>query len=308
MPALDQVDAMEAGEAGPSSRRGSDPEPVTDALMVSGAGEFGGAQMAGSIPPSCNPSFAQWDNRAAPSRPSADLLQQRVDATDAMARHLARDGTAVDEIDDNDSGFGDSPGHTREPSPEAVRPSSGGADGSFSEEPSPSNDGDSSEAPSYVRRGGAAEDVRTLDERTDDALEAALSDAAAAAPTAWPSVRGGGRASRASRRGPSFPALNEARRASAIEAEDDMLRKEELKAKEERKATLKRNASFRRRSATRRRSSARPDGDGSSSRRASTRDGDGTSGLSEEDREAPAIYPARTTGGGCTDQSISYSA
>ena len=306
MPALDQVDAMEAGEAGPSSRRGSDPEPVTDALMVSGAGEFGGAQMAGSIPPSCNPSFAQWDNRAAPSR--ADLLQQRVDATDAMARHLARDGTAVDEIDDNDSGFGDSPGHTREPSPEAVRPSSGGADGSFSEEPSPSNDGDSSEAPSYVRRGGAAEDVRTLDERTDDALEAALSDAAAAAPTAWPSVRGGGRASRASRRGPSFPALNEARRASAIEAEDDMLRKEELKAKEERKATLKRNASFRRRSATRRRSSARPDGDGSSSRRASTRDGDGTSGLSEEDREAPAIYPARTTGGGCTDQSISYSA
>ena len=148
MPALDQVDAMEAGEAGPSSRRGSDPEPVTDALMVSGAGEFGGAQMAGSIPPSCNPSFAQWDNRAAPSRPSADLLQQRVDATDAMARHLARDGTAVDEIDDNDSGFGDSPGHTREPSPEAVRPSSGGADGSFSEEPSPSNDGDSSEAPS----------------------------------------------------------------------------------------------------------------------------------------------------------------
>jgi len=85
MPALDQVDAMEAGEAGPSSRRGSDPEPVTDALMVSGAGEFGGAQMAGSIPPSCNPSFAQWDNRAAPSRPSADLLQQRVDATDAIA-------------------------------------------------------------------------------------------------------------------------------------------------------------------------------------------------------------------------------
>ena len=82
MPALDQVDAMEAGEAGPSSRRGSDPEPVTDALMVSGAGEFGGAQMAGSIPPSCNPSFAQWDNRAAPSR--ADLLQQRVDA-----HHLA---------------------------------------------------------------------------------------------------------------------------------------------------------------------------------------------------------------------------
>ena len=155
MPALDQVDAMEAGEAGPSSRRGSDPEPVTDALMVSGAGEFGGAQMAGSIPPSCNPSFAQWDNRAAPSRPSADLLQQRVDATDAMARHLARDGTAVDEIDDNDSGFGDSPGHTREPSPEAVRPSSGGADGSFSEEPSPSNDGDSSEAPSCraARRG-----------------------------------------------------------------------------------------------------------------------------------------------------------
>ena len=129
MPALDQVDAMEAGEAGPSSRRGSDPEPVTDALMVSGAGEFGGAQMAGSIPPSCNPSFAQWDNRAAPSRPSADLLQQRVDATDAMARHLARDGTAVDEIDDNDSGFGDSPGHTREPSPEAVRPSSGAPTG-----------------------------------------------------------------------------------------------------------------------------------------------------------------------------------
>ena len=51
MPALDQVDAMEAGEAGPSSRRGSDPEPVTDALMVSGAGELGGAQMAGSMAP-----------------------------------------------------------------------------------------------------------------------------------------------------------------------------------------------------------------------------------------------------------------
>ena len=49
MPALDQVDAMEAGEAGPSSRRGSDPEPVTDALMVSGAGEFGGAGGPGSV-------------------------------------------------------------------------------------------------------------------------------------------------------------------------------------------------------------------------------------------------------------------
>ena len=126
MPALDQVDAMEAGEAGPSSRRGSDPEPVTDALMVSGAGEFGGAQRR--LDPRRATRRSRSGTTAAPSR--ADP-QQRVDATDAMARHLARDGTAVDEIDDNDSGFGDSPGHTREPSPERcalVR----GADGSFS--------------------------------------------------------------------------------------------------------------------------------------------------------------------------------
>ena len=167
--------------------------------------------MAGSIPV-VQPSFAQWDNRAAPSR--ADLLQQRVPEA---GRHIpSRDGTAVD-VDDNDSGF------ERLSGAHAGRraPLVGGAGGGFSEEPSPSTTGLGEAVIRPRRREG-------LDE-ADDALQAALSDAAAAAVAQRARRRARARVA-AGRRS----LLNEARRASAIEAEDDMLRK---KRRRRRRAT-----------------------------------------------------------------------